>query len=194
MNNLVPIVLEHTSKGERSYDIYSRLLRDRILMLDGEINNHSASLVVAQLLFLEADDPKKSVSFYINSPGGHVTAGLSIYDTMAFISCPVQTIVLGQAASMASLLASAGTPGQRFILPNARHMVHSVSGGSQGTVWDATIQMEEMIRLNSRLTEIYAKHTGRSIEELKQAMSRDHYLDADASVAFGLADQVISHR
>ena len=154
MPNLVPIVLEHTSKGERSYDIYSRLLRDRIIMLDTEVSSHSASLIVAQMLFLEADDPDRDILFYINSPGGSVTAGMSIYDTMQFVKCNVQTIVMGQAASMGSLLAAAGAKNKRFILPNARHMIHQPLGGASGQATDVEIQARELLRWKKVLTDI----------------------------------------
>ena len=154
MSSLVPIVLEQTSKGERSYDIYSRLLRDRIIMLDGEVNGHTASLIVAQMLYLEAETPEKAVQFYINSPGGSVTAGMSIYDTMQFIRCPVHTIVLGQAASMGSLLAAAGERGHRYILPNARHMIHQPLGGASGQASDVEIQARELLRWKDVLTDI----------------------------------------
>lgn len=194
MPNLVPIVLEHTSKGERSYDIYSRLLRDRIIMLDTEVNSHSASLIVAQMLFLEADDPGRDILFYINSPGGSVTAGMSIYDTMQFVKCDVQTIVLGQAASMGSLLAAAGAAGKRFILPNARHMIHQPLGGASGQATDVEIQARELLRWKEVLTTIYVKHTGKTFEELKSDMERDTFMTAEQSVGYGLADRVITHR
>ena len=192
--SLVPIVLEQTSRGERSYDIYSRLLRDRVILLEGEVHDQMANLIVAQLLYLESEDSGQDISLYINSPGGSVTAGLAILDTMDFIKCDVSTIAIGSVCSMGSLLASSGTKGKRFILPRARHMVHSVSGGSRGTVWDAEIQMEEMVRLNNLLTEVYANNTGKTIDELKAAMARDNYMDAHASVEFGLADKVLTSR
>ena len=191
---LVPIVIEQSSKGERSYDIYSRLLRDRVILLEGEVHDQMANLIVAQLLYLESENPEKDISLYINSPGGSVTAGMAIYDTMDFIKCDVSTIAIGSVCSMGSLLASSGARGKRFILPRARHMVHSVSGGSKGTVWDAEIQMEEMIRLNELLTNIYSQNTGKTVAELKVAMARDKYLDAAASVDFGLADKIITKR
>lgn len=194
MPNLVPIVLEQTSKGERSYDIYSRLLRDRIIMLDTEVTSHSASLVVAQMLFLESEDPDKAINFYINSPGGSVTAGMSIYDTMQFIRCPVHTIVMGQAASMGSLLASAGEKGQRYILPNARHMIHQPLGGASGQATDVEIQARELLRWKEVLTNIYVRHTGKSFDELKSDMERDNFMTAEQSVAYGLADRVIEKR
>ena len=194
MSNLVPMVLEQTARGERSYDIYSRLLRDRVILLEGEVHDSMANLIVAQLLYLESEDSENDISLYINSPGGSVTAGLAILDTMDFIKCDVSTIAIGSVCSMGSLLASSGTKGKRFILPRARHMIHSVSGGSRGTVWDAEIQMEEMVRLNNLLTEVYANNTGKTVEELKTAMSRDNYLNAEASVEFGLADKVLTSR
>jgi len=194
MPNLVPIVLEHTSKGERSYDIYSRLLRDRIIMLDTEVTSHSASLIVAQMLFLEADDPDRDILFYINSPGGSVTAGMSIYDTMQFVKCDVQTIVMGQAASMGSLLAAAGTKNKRFILPNARHMIHQPLGGASGQATDVEIQARELLRWKTVLTEIYVKHTARDYEQLRSDMERDNFMTAEQSVDYGLADRVITQR
>lgn len=194
MANLVPIVIEQTSKGERSYDIYSRLLRDRIIMLDNEVTSHSASLVVAQMLFLEAEDPEKDILFYINSPGGSVTAGMAIYDTMQYIKCDVATIVLGQAASMGSLLASSGTAGKRHVLPNSRHMIHQPLGGASGQATDVEIQARELLRWKDVLTNIYVKHTGKSFEQLKMDMERDHFMTAEQSVTYGLADKVIAER
>ena len=194
MPNLVPIVLEHTSKGERSYDIYSRLLRDRIVMLDTEVSSHSASLIVAQMLFLEAEDPGRDILFYINSPGGSVTAGMSIYDTMQFVKCDVSTIVMGQAASMGSLLASAGAPGKRHILPNARHMIHQPLGGASGQATDVEIQARELLRWKEVLTKIYVTHTGRDFDTLKADMERDNFMTAEQSVEYGLADRVITKR
>lgn len=194
MSNLVPIVVEQTSRGERSYDIYSRLLRDRIVMLDGEVNSHSASLCVAQMLFLESENPDKDISFYINSPGGSVTAGMSIYDTMQFIKCEVSTIVIGQAASMGSLLAASGAPGKRFILPNARHMIHQPLGGASGQATDVEIQARELLRWKRVLTEIYVRHTNKSYESLEYDMERDNYLTAGQSVAYGLADKILDRR
>jgi ATP-dependent Clp protease protease subunit len=187
-------VLENTSKGERSYDIYSRLLRDRIVMLDTDVNSHSASLIVAQMLFLEADDPERDILFYINSPGGSVTAGMSIYDTMQYIRPDVRTIVLGQAASMGSLLASAGAPGKRMILPNARHMIHQPLGGAEGQATDVEIQARELLRWKEVLTNIYVQHTQKSFEQLKADMERDNFMTAEQAVAYGLADQVIARR
>ena len=194
MPNLVPIVLENTSKGERSYDIYSRLLRDRIVMLDTEVSSHSASLIVAQMLFLEAEDPGRDILFYINSPGGSVTAGMSIYDTMQFVKCDVSTIVMGQAASMGSLLASAGAPGKRHILPNARHMIHQPLGGASGQATDVEIQARELLRWKEVLTKIYVAHTGRDFDTLKADMERDNFMTAEQSVQYGLADNIITRR
>ena len=194
MSSLVPIVLEQTSKGERSYDIYSRLLRDRIIMLDGEVNGHTASLIVAQMLYLEAEVPEKAVQFYINSPGGSVTAGMSIYDTMQFIKCPVHTIVLGQAASMGSLLAAAGERGHRYILPNARHMIHQPLGGASGQASDVEIQARELLRWKDVLTDIYVTHTQQDQERLRTDMERDRFMTAAEAVEYGLADQVITKR
>ena len=194
MSSLEPIVLEQTSKGERSYDIYSRLLRDRIIMLDGEVNGHTASLIVAQMLYLEAEVPEKAVQFYINSPGGSVTAGMSIYDTMQFIRCPVHTIVLGQAASMGSLLAAAGERGHRYILPNARHMIHQPLGGASGQASDVEIQARELLRWKDVLTDIYVTHTQQDRERLRTDMERDRFMTATEAVEYGLADQVITKR
>ena len=194
MSNLVPIVLEHTSKGERSYDIYSRLLRDRVVMLDGEVNGHSSSLICAQLLFLEADNPDKDISLYINSPGGSVTAGMAIYDTMQFIKPNVATIVMGQGASMGSLLATAGAPGKRYILPNARHMIHQPLGGASGQATDVEIQARELLRWKKVLTDIYVKHTKKSYAELESDMERDFFMTADEAVAYGLADEILTNR
>jgi ATP-dependent Clp protease protease subunit len=188
------MVLEQTSRGERSYDIYSRLLRDRIVMLDGEVTQHSASLIVAQLLFLEADNPDKAISFYINSPGGSVTAGMAIYDTMQFIRPDIHTIVLGQAASMGSLLAMSGTAGHRFILPNARHMIHQPLGGASGQATDVEIQARELLRWKKVLTEIYVRHTGKPYDQLTQDMERDFFMTADEAVIYGLADKKITKR
>lgn len=194
MPNLVPIVLEQTSKGERSYDIYSRLLRDRVIMLDTDVNQHSASLIVAQMLFLESEDPDKDIFFYINSPGGSVTAGMSIYDTMQYIKPDVQTIVMGQAASMGSLLAAAGAPGKRSILPNARHMIHQPLGGASGQATDVEIQARELLRWKEVLTNIYVRHTGKTFDVLKTDMERDNFMTAQQSVDYGLADKIIERR
>jgi ATP-dependent Clp protease protease subunit len=192
--SLIPMVVEQTSKGERSYDIYSRLLKDRVIMLHTDVNEQSASVIVAQLLFLEAENPDKDINFYINSPGGSVIAGLSILDTMNFIKCDVSTIVMGQAASMGSLLASSGTKGKRFMLPSARHMIHQVSSGTRGTAIDMKIALEETLALNKYLTEIYVKNTGQTFDKLEHDMSRDKFMSAVESVEYGLADQVISNR
>jgi ATP-dependent Clp protease, protease subunit len=196
MPNLVPIVLEKRSDGERSYDIYSRLLRDRILILDTDVNNHSASLIVAQLLFLESENSTLPIHFYINSPGGSVTAGMSIYDTVQFIKSPVHTYVMGQAASMGSLLAQAGEPGHRYIMPNARTMIHQPSGGAQGMQSDIEISYREITYLKKRLTEIYVKHNsaGKTYEDLERDMDRDKFLSAEETVEYGLADSVITKR
>jgi ATP-dependent Clp protease, protease subunit len=206
MPSLVPIVVEQTAKGERSYDIYSRLMKDRIVMLDTDVNEHTASLLVAQLLYLEAEDPERDILFYINSPGGSVTAGLAIYDTMQFIKCDVSTIVLGQAASMGSFLAQAGTPGKRLVLPESRTMIHRVSSGTPGTrgsvhvqdlqFEDAKRSFEESVRINKRLTELYVRHNtaGKTYEQLYEAMKFDTFLSAEEAVTYGLADQVVAKR
>ncbi len=193
---LVPIVIEHTSKGERSYDIYSRLLRDRVILLEGEVHDHMANLVVAQLLFLESEDDTKDISLYINSHGGSVTAGMAIYDAMQFVRCDISTIVMGQACSMGSLLSTAGSPGKRYILPNARHMIHQPSGGARGQATDMLIQVNEILEMKRNLTNIYVKHNsvGKTFEELAEDMERDNYMSADQSVAYGLADKVITKR
>ena len=196
MPNLVPIVVEQTSKGERSYDIYSRLLRDRIVMLDSDVNNHTASLIVAQMLFLEAEDPDRDILFYINSPGGSVTAGMSIYDTMQYIKCDVSTIVMGQACSMGSLLATAGAAGKRFMLPHSRNMIHQPSGGAEGQATDIEIQAREILKMKRYLTEIYVEHNtaGKTFEDLSADMERDFFMSAAEAVEYGLADRVISRR
>ena len=196
MPNLVPIVIEHTSKGERSYDIYSRLLRDRVIILDTEVSEHSASLIVAQLLFLESEESEKDISLYINSPGGSVTAGMAIYDTMQFIKPDVQTIVMGQACSMGSLLAQAGAKGKRTILPSARHMIHQPSGGARGQATDMEIQVKEILTMKKNLTQIYVKHNsaGKTFDELARDMERDNFMSAEQAVAYGLADKIINHR
>jgi ATP-dependent Clp protease protease subunit len=196
MPNLVPIVVEQTAKGERSYDIYSRLLKERIVMLDTDVNEHSASLVVAQLLFLEAEDPDKDILFYINSPGGVVTAGMAIYDTMQFIKCDVSTVVMGQACSMGSLLAQAGTAGKRLILPSARHMIHQPSGGSRGQATDMLIQVNEILKMKTYLTQVYVNHNsaGKTYEQLAADMERDNFMSAEEAVAYGLADKIITKR
>ena len=196
MPNLVPIVVESTSKGERSYDIYSRLLKERIIMLDTDVQEHSASLIVAQMLFLESENPDKDISLYINSPGGVVTAGMAIYDTMQFIKPDVQTIVMGQACSMGSLLASSGAKGKRFILPNARHMIHQPSGGSRGQATDMLIQVTEILKMKQVLTEIYVKHNsaGKTFEQFTTDMERDNFMSAQEAVDYGLADKILTTR
>lgn len=193
-NTLVPMVVEQSSRGERSFDIYSRLLRERIIFLTGPVEDYTASLIVAQLLFLEAENPKKEISFYVNSPGGVVTSGLSIYDTMQFIRCPVATLCVGQAASMGSLLLCAGEAGHRFALHNARIMVHQPSGGYQGQVTDIMIHARETENLKRRLNEIYVKHTGREYEVVERALERDNFMTADAAKEFGIVDQVLVKR
>lgn len=196
MPNLVPMVLERTSQGERSYDLYSRLLKDRIVMLDTDVNDHSASLVVAQMLYLESENPETDILFYINSPGGVVTAGMAIYDTMQFIKPAVSTIVMGQACSMGSLLAQAGAPGKRLILPSARHMIHQPSGGAGGKASDMKIQVEEILSMKRNLTDIYVRHNtaGKTYDELEKGMDRDFFMSAHESVAYGLADRVVDSR
>jgi len=191
---LVPMVVEQSSRGERAFDIYSRLLRERIIFLTGPVEDYGASLIVAQLLFLEAENPKKEISFYINSPGGVVTSGLSIYDTMQFIRCPVTTLCVGQAASMGSLLLTAGEPGHRFALPNARIMVHQPSGGFQGQATDILIHAREIEALKKRLNEIYVKHTGRDYETIEKGLERDNFMTAEAAKEFGLIDDILHKR
>ena len=194
MPNLVPVVIEKEQRGERSYDIYSRLLKDRIIMLDTDVNSTSASLIVSQMLFLESENPSKPINFYINSPGGSVTAGMSIYDTMQFIKSPVNTIVMGQAASMGSFLAMAGEPGKRKILPHARHMIHQPLGGTQGQASDVEIQYKELQHWKETLTKLYEKHTGQSYATLEADMDRDNFMSADEAVKYGLADTVVANR
>ncbi|WP_075504095.1 ATP-dependent Clp endopeptidase proteolytic subunit ClpP [Candidatus Pelagibacter communis] len=194
MNNLVPMVVEQSSKGERAYDIYSRLLKERIIFLTGQINDNVASLVTAQLLFLEAEDPKKEIYLYINSPGGLVTAGLGIYDTMQYVKPDISTLCIGQAASMGSFLLAAGTKGKRFSLPNSRIMVHQPSAGFQGQATDIEIHANEVLSLKKRLNEIYSKHTGKSVEEIKSALERDNFMTADVAQSFGLVDEVVEKR
>lgn len=193
---LVPMVIESTSKGERAYDIYSRLLRERIIMLNGAVEDHMANLVVAQLLFLESENPDKDISLFINSPGGVVTAGMSIYDTMQFIRCDVKTYVLGQACSMGSLLAQAGAKGKRYMLPNARHMIHQPSGGARGQATDMQIQVEEILKMKKTLTEIYVKHNskGKTFEQLTADMERDKFMSAEEALDYGLIDMIIKER
>lgn len=196
MPNFIPSVLEKTSHGERAYDIYSRLLKDRIVMLDTDVNEHSASLIIAQLLFLESEDPETDILFYINSPGGVVTAGMAIYDTMQFIKPDVSTIVMGQACSMGSLLAQAGAAGKRLILPNARHMIHQPSGGASGQATDIQIQAKEILNMKNNLTHIYVKHNsqGKLFAELIEDMERDFFMSASEAVAYGLADSIVTKR
>ena len=194
MSGLIPMVVEQSSKGERAYDIYSRLLKERIIFLTGQINDNVASLVTAQLLFLEAEDPKKEIYLYINSPGGLVTAGLGIYDTMQYIKPDISTLCIGQAASMGSFLLAAGTKGKRFSLPNSRIMVHQPSAGFQGQATDIEIHANEVLSLKKRLNEIYAKHTGKSVDEIKSALERDNFMTAEFAKTFGLIDQVVDKR
>ena len=194
MNTLVPMVVEQSNKGERAYDIYSRLLKERIIFLTGQINDNVASLVTAQLLFLEAEDPKKEIYLYINSPGGLVTAGLGIYDTMQYVKPDISTLCIGQAASMGSFLLAAGTKGKRFSLPNSRVMVHQPSAGFQGQVTDIEIHANEVSSLKKRLNEIYSKHTGKSVDEVKEALERDNFMTAEVAKYFGLIDEVVEKR
>ena len=191
---LTPVVIEHTSKGERSYDIFSRLLKDRIIVMDGTVEDHMASVLCAQLLFAESQAPEKDITLYINSRGGLVTAGMAIYDTMQYIKCDIQTIVMGQACSMASLLASAGTKGKRFMLPHSRHMIHQPLGGASGQATDVEIQAKELLRWKKELTQIYHKHTGQPIEKLQADMERDKFMTPEEAVAYGLADKIVSTR
>ena len=188
---LVPMVVEQTSRGERSYDIYSRLMQDRIVLLGGEVNDDSANLIVAQLLFLQAQDAKRPVSMYVNSPGGSVTAGLAIYDTMQFISCPVHTYCIGQAASMGAVLLTAGEKGHRFALPNARIMIHQPWGGAEGKASDIEITCQEILRLKQKLNEILAAHSGQPMEQVVRDTDRDHFMGAEEARAWGLIDQVL---
>ena len=194
MNNLVPMVVEQTNKGERAYDIYSRLLKERIIFLVGPINDNVASLVTAQLLFLESEDPKKEINLYINSPGGLVTAGLGIYDTMQYIKPDVSTLCIGQAASMGSFLLAAGKKGKRFSLPNSRIMVHQPSAGFQGQATDIEIHANEVLMLKKRLNEIYSKHTGKPVDEVKKALERDNFMTPEVAKEFGLIDEVVVNR
>ena len=194
MSNLIPMVVEQSSKGERAYDIYSRLLKERIIFLTGQINDNVASLVTAQLLFLEAEDPKKEIYLYINSPGGLVTAGLGIYDTMQYVKPDISTLCIGQAASMGSFLLAAGTKGKRFSLPNSRIMVHQPSAGFQGQATDIEIHANEVLSLKKRLNEIYSRHTGKSVDEIKSALERDNFMTADVAQSFGLIDEVVEKR
>jgi len=194
MNNLIPMVVEQSNRGERAYDIYSRLLKERIIFLVGAINDNVASLVTAQLLFLESENPKKEIFFYINSPGGLVTAGLGVYDTMQYIKPPVSTLCIGQASSMGSFLLAAGEKGKRFSLPNSRIMVHQPSAGFEGQATDIEIHANEILSLKKRLNEIYAKHTGRSVDEIKKALERDKFMTPEDAKSFGLIDKVVSKR
>ena len=194
MNTLVPMVVEQTTKGERAYDIYSRLLKERIIFLVGPINDNVASLVTAQLLFLESEDPKKDINLYINSPGGLVTAGLGIYDTMQYVKPDISTLCIGQAASMGSFLLSAGKKGKRFSLPNSRIMVHQPSAGFQGQATDIEIHANEVLTLKKRLNEIYSKHTGKSVDDVKKALERDNFMNPDVAKDFGLIDEVVEKR
>ncbi len=194
MSSLIPMVVEQSSKGERAYDIYSRLLKERIIFLTGQINDNVASLITAQLLFLEAEDPKKEIYLYINSPGGLVTAGLGIYDTMQYVKPDISTICIGQAASMGSFLLAAGTKGKRFSLPNSRIMVHQPSAGFQGQATDIEIHANEVLSLKNRLNEIYSKHTGKSVDEIKSALERDNFMTSETAKSFGLIDKVVEKR
>jgi len=193
---LVPIVVESTSKGERSYDIYSRLLRERVILLEGEVHDQMANLIVAQLLYLESEDSKKDINMYINSPGGSVTAGMAIYDTMQFIAPDVQTIVMGQACTMGSLLAQAGAAGKRLILPNARHMIHQPSGGARGQATDMEIHVKEILEIKKALTNIYVKHNsaGKTFKELSKDLERDYFMSAEQAIKYGLADKTLTTR
>ena len=194
MNNLIPMVVEQTTRGERAYDIYSRLLKERIIFLVGTVNDNIASLVTAQFLFLESENPKKEIFFYINSPGGLVTSGLGIYDTMQYIKSPVSTLCIGQASSMGSFLLAAGEKGRRFSLPNSRIMVHQPSAGFQGQATDIQIHAKEILSLKERLNKIYSKHTGKSIKEISQALERDKFMTAEEAKDFGLIDSVVEKR
>src|SRR5215475_9687084 len=194
MNNLVPMVVEQTNRGERAYDIYSRLLKERIIFLVGPVHDAVASLICAQLLFLESENPTKDIAFYINSPGGVVTSGLAIYDTMQYIRSPVSTVCIGQAASMGSLLLCAGAKGKRYSLPNSRIMIHQPSGGFQGQASDIEIQAREILRLRARLNEIYVRHTGQPVEAIERKLERDSYMSAEEARDFGLVDEVVESR
>ena len=194
--SLVPMVLEQTSKGERSYDIYSRLLKDRVILLEGEVHDQMANLIVAQLLYLESENAEKDISIYINSPGGSVTAGMAIYDAMQFILPDVQTIVMGQACSMGSLLAQAGAKGKRMMLPNARHMIHQPSGGSRGQATDMLIQVNEILEMKKNLTQIYVDHNskGKTFEQFSADMERDNFMSAQSALDYGLVDSILTKR
>ena len=196
MSNLIPMVVESTNRVERSYDIYSRLLKDRILILNGPVEDHSANIVVAQMLFLESENPEKDINFYINSPGGIITSGMSIYDTMQYVKCDIRTIVLGQACSMGSFLAQAGAPGKRILLPNARTMIHQPSGGAKGMASDIEIRYKEIQYLKEKLTELYVKHNtaGKTYDDFMKDMDRDYFLSAEETIAYGLADKIEEKR
>ena len=194
MNALVPMVIESTNRGERAYDIYSRLLRERIIFLTGPVFDDVSSLVAAQLLFLEAENPGKDISFYINSPGGAVSSGLAIYDTMQYVRCDVSTVCIGQAASMGSLLLAAGAPGKRYALPNARVMVHQPSGGFQGQATDIEIHAREILALRGRLNEIYVRHCGQTLERVEEALERDRFMNPEEALEFGIVDEVVARR
>ena len=191
MNSQVPFVVEQSGTGERSYDIFSRLLKDRIIFVDGEINDLTADLVVAQLIFLESENPEKAINLYINSPGGSVTAGLAIYDTMQYVACPVHTICIGQACSMAAILLAAGAPGKRAILPNARVMIHQPSGGAEGQATDIVVSARELQRINDVTRRLLAEHTGKSEEEIQRDILRDFFMDAGEAVEYGIVDRVM---
>lgn len=194
MNNLVPIVIEQTARGERSFDIYSRLLKERIVFLTGDMNDYVSSLICAQLLFLESENPTKDIAFYINSPGGVVTSGLAVYDTMQYIKSDVSTIVMGQACSMGSLLLAGGAKGKRYSLPNSRIMIHQPSGGARGQATDIEIQAKEILTLRKRLNEIYVKHTGQKLDTIELSVERDRFMSPDEAKVFGLVDEVITQR
>ena len=194
LSALVPMVIEQTARGERSYDIYSRLLKERIIFLVGQVEDHISSLICAQLLFLESENPSKEISFYINSPGGVVTSGMAIYDTMQYMRSPVSTVCIGQAASMGSLLLCGGAKGKRYSLPNSRIMIHQPSGGAQGQATDIEIQAREILKLRQRLNEIYVKHTGQPIDKVSLAVERDNFMSAEEAKTFGLIDEVVHKR
>ena len=194
LSALVPIVIEQTARGERSFDIYSRLLKERIIFMIGPVDDHISSLVCAQLLFLESENPTKEISMYVNSPGGVVTSGLAMYDTMQYLRSPVSTVCIGQAASMGSLLLAAGAKGKRYALPNSRVMIHQPSGGAQGQATDIEIQAREILKLRQRLNEIYVKHTGQTIDKIALAVERDNFMSAEEAKAFGIIDEVVSKR
>lgn len=194
MAGLIPMVVEQTNRGERSYDIYSRLLKDRIIFLGGEVDDDTANLIVAQMIFLEADDPDKDISLYINSPGGSVTAGMAIYDTMQYIKCDVSTICIGMAASMGAFLLAAGAKGKRKALPNCEVMIHQPSGGARGQVTDITIQAEQLLKIKKKMNEILSQRTGQPFEKVAQDTERDNYMDAQAALAYGIVDEIIPPR